>query len=279
MTSTKKVALLGIPWDAHSTHLRGTAAAPQLIRRALHSGASNLTGERGVDLGAAASAGRWVDVGEVSLRNEPGHHGVEAVQATVGALLDEGFRVLSLGGDHTVTYPVIRAYAKRFPNLTILHFDAHSDLYPEYEGDPLSHACPFHRIMEEGAAQRLVQIGIRTLNTVQKQAAQRFGVEIVEMRHVSAFRPEALGLTGPVYLSFDLDALDPAFAPGLSHREPGGLSTRQALDLILACLDRPEVSLVGADVVELNPTQDVQGLTAVVAAKLVKEIGGLLLTV
>lgn len=279
MSNKKKVALLGVPWDAHSTHLRGPAAAPQLIRGALHSGASNLTSEAGVDLAAAATEGRFVDVGEVTLRNEPGTHGVEAVQTTVGALLDEGFRVLSLGGDHTVTYPIVRAYGKRFPKLTILHFDAHADLYPDYEGDLLSHACPFHRIMEEGAAERLIQVGIRTLNTIQKDAAERFGVEIFEMRDVGKLEPDALGLSGPVYLSFDLDALDPAFAPGLSHREPGGFSTRDALDLMVACLDRPGVSLVGADVVEYNPTQDVQGLTAAVAAKLVKEIGGLLLSV
>ena len=279
MKTAEKVALLGLPWDAHSTHLRGTAAAPQLIRQALHSGASNLTSEKGVDLEVEAEEGRFIDLGDVSLRNEPGPHGVEAIQAAVSGVLDEGYRVLSLGGDHTVTYPVIRAYAEKFPDLTILHFDAHCDLYPDYQGDKLSHACPFARIMEEAAAQRLIQLGIRTLNSIQSRQAERFGVEVVEMKDMDSFHPESLNLQGPVYLSFDLDALDPAFAPGISHREPGGFSTREALDLLYSCLRRDGISLVGADVVEYNPTQDVQGLTAVVAAKLTKEIAGLLLTV
>ena len=177
-----------------------------------------------------------------------------------------------LGGDHAVTYPVLRAVAARHGPVDILHFDAHPDLYDSYEGSRLAHACPFARIMEEGLARRLVQVGIRTLNAHQKSQSERFGVEIHPMHDFDprAFTPE---LAGPVYLSFDLDALDPAFAPGVSHHEPGGLTMREALGI----LQRLEARLVGADIVEYNPRRDVQDMTAMVAVKLLKEIAGKML--
>ena len=124
--------------------------------------------------------------------------------------------------------------------------------------------------MEAGLATRLVQVGIRTLNRHQREQAARFGVEIVEMRHFSADVVPLLG--GPLYISIDLDGIDPAFAPGVSHHEPGGLSVRDVLNV----LARQEAPVVGADVVELNPSRDVNGVTAVVAAKLAKELMGLM---
>ena len=125
--------------------------------------------------------------------------------------------------------------------------------------------------MEERLAQRLVQVGIRCATAHQRAQVQRFGVEMIEMKDFRRAAP--LRFETPVYVSFDLDALDPAFAPGVAHREPGGLSTREAIDVI-AAVDAP---IVGADVVELNPAQDVSGMTAMVAAKLVKEIAGRML--
>jgi arginase len=147
-----------------------------------------------------------------------------------------------------------------------VHFDAHPDLYDEFEGDRLSHASPFARIMEEKLAARLVQVGIRTLNAPQRAQIARFGVELVEMKD---FRPDLLiRAAGPVYVSVDLDGLDPAYAPGVSHPEPGGLSTRD----VLGVLQRLEGQLIGADVVELNPQRDPDGTTARVAAKITKEL-------
>jgi arginase len=152
--------------------------------------------------------------------------------------------------------------------LTVLHIDAHSDLYDEFDGDRFSHGCPFARIMEDRLAGRLIQVGIRTMNPHQRDQARRFGVEVIDMRTwLSGARP---GAEGEIYLSLDLDALDPAFAPGVSHHEPGGLSVREVISLIQDI--RGEV--VGADVVEYNPSRDVNGVTATVAAKLVKEIAG-----
>jgi agmatinase len=162
----------------------------------------------------------------------------------------------------------VKAVARQHPELTIFHFDAHPDLYDEFDGNRLSHACPLARIMESGLAKQLVQVGIRTMNRHQCQQAQRFGVEVVEMRGLPA--GEKLKSAGPVYITFDMDVLDPAFAPGVSHREPGGMSVREAI----AHLHAIEGEIVGADLVEYNPVQDVAGVTATVAGKIVKEILG-----
>jgi len=174
--------------------------------------------------------------------------------------------VLALGGDHAVAWPAVRAHARRHHDLTVVQLDAHPDLYDEFEGDRLSNACPFARIMEEGRVLRLVQVGIRTLNAPQRAQVERFGVEVIEMR---AWRSDlVVSADGPVYVSLDLDVLDPAFAPGVSHPEPGGLSTRG----VIGFLQRLRGRVVGADLVELNPTRDPTGITARVAAKLAKEL-------
>jgi agmatinase len=190
------------------------------------------------------------------------------IEAGIAAVLADGARPIALGGDHSVTYPVLRAIAAAHAPLTILHVDAHPDLYDVFEGDRFSHACPFARIMEDGLAARLVQVGIRTMSGPQQSQAERFGVEIIDMRAWAAgVRPH---LDGALYVSIDLDGLDPAFAPGVSHREPGGLSVRDVLGLI----QDADGDVIGADVVEYNPRQDLGGVTAVVAAKIVKELAG-----
>jgi arginase len=210
-----------------------------------------------------------VDAGDVEIPEDS--TAVAVIERAVGAILARGAHTLVLGGDHAVAYPVLRAHSRVWPGLTILHLDAHADLYDEFEGDRLSHACPFARVMEEGLAGALIQIGIRTLNDHQRDQAKRFGVQIVEMKD---WQPaKAPSIEGDVYLSLDLDALDPAFAPGVSHQEPGGFSTRELIELI----GRFGGRLVGADVVELNPSRDPLGVTAMTAAKLVKELAGRML--
>ncbi len=245
--------LLGIPFDAHSSYLRGPAQAPPLIREAFHCDSSNSWTETGVNLGIP---GTFADAGDLTLSEDI--NAFEVIEKSVGELLDKCHRVVSLGGDHSVTYPVVRAFGKRFSDLTIVHFDAHPDLYDEFEGNRYSHACPFARIMEEGCAQRLIQLGIRTMNEHQRKQASRFGVEVLEMRDLPA--TEKLKLTGPVYISFDVDVLDPAFAPGISHREPGGVSVREAITHLHAVTG----TIVGADLMEYNPKQDVSQLTGIV---------------
>lgn len=165
----------------------------------------------------------------------------------------------------------MRAVRKRYPRLAILHIDAHSDLYDTFEGNQYSHACPFARIMEERLADRLVQVGIRTMNRHQREQADRFGVEVVTMRDWNGDR--VFSFTEPLYVSIDLDGLDPAFAPGVAHREPGGLSTREVVQII----QRVRATIIGADVVECNPGFDQTGVTPLVAAKIVRELAARIL--
>ena len=255
--------LIGLPYDASSSFLRGASAAPPLVRAALHSPASNDWTEAGIEL----IAGRdYADAGDVELPDLP--EAREAIERAITSVVATGGRPVSIGGDHSVTYPIVRAIARDIPRFSILQIDAHPDLYDEFDGDRFSHACPFARILEEHANVRLVQVGTRTMTGHQREQATRFGVDVIDMRASSSGRrPE---LSGPVYVSIDLDGLDPAFAPGVSHREPGGLSVRDALDLIQS-LPAP---IIGGDVVELNPSQDLVGVTAAVAGKLVRELIG-----
>ena len=259
--------LIGLPYDASSSFLRGSASAPPVIRAAIHSPATNgwAHGLRDV-----LGAGGLADAGDLGL--PPAAAEARAlIEAGLAGVIGSGGRPIALGGDHSVTYPAVRAVASSIAPLTILHIDAHSDLYDVFEGDRYSHACTFARIMEEGLAVRLVQVGIRTLNRHQREQADRFGVEIIDMAAwLAGTRPRT---RGKVYLSIDLDGLDPAYAPGVSHQEPGGLATREVLGLI----QELGGGLVGADVVEYNPDRDLGGMTATVAAKIVKEIAGRML--
>jgi agmatinase len=253
--------LIGVGYDASSSFLRGAALAPPKIREAFHSPAANGWSESGIDLWAE---GVLDDVGDLSL--PPNSEARGMIERAVRAIVERGDRPLSLGGDHSITYSTVRGVASRTPNLTVVQIDAHPDLYDEFEGDRYSHACQFARIREEGLAAHLIQVGIRTITGHQRDQAERFEVDVIDMRRWAlGDRP---GAPGPVYLSIDLDGLDPAFAPGVSHPEPGGLTVREVLNVVHQ-LDGP---IVGADVVELNPHRDPAGLTAVVAAKLVKEV-------
>jgi agmatinase len=266
MTTLGRPTLAGISFDGHSSYLRGAGDAPPKIREVLGCNASNSWTELGIDLGADRV---YEDAGDLSFTEEDV---LGAIEKGVDKLIDDGKRPVLLGGDHSITYPIVKAFAKKYPALTIIHFDAHPDLYDEFEGNRLSHACPFARIMEAGLASRLVQIGIRTATQHQREQGERFGVEMVEMRALPAY--DKLKATGPVYITFDMDVLDPAFAPGVSHREPGGMSVRETI----AHLHAIEGEIVGADLVEYNPVQDVAGITATVAAKILKEILGKMIT-
>jgi arginase len=262
------INLLGVPLDENSSFLRGPALAPRTILEALRSDSSNLSSENGFDLGASEN-NVWRDAGDLILPSGPA--ALEAIQASVSNILERDESVLGLGGDHSVSLPIVRAHAKKFGPLEILHLDAHPDLYDELDGNRFSHACPFARMLEEGLVSRLVQVGIRTMNPHQRSQAERFGVEVIPMR---AFDPNLkLEFRGPLYISLDLDVLDSAFAPGVSHHEPGGMSTRELLKVLHKLEQRP----VGADLVEYNPTRDVNGVTAMVAAKLVKELVALMI--
>ena len=261
-----KLAIIGIRYDENSSFMKGAADAPPQIRAALRSAAWNLTSEDGTDLSDESIFFDAGDIGPV-----PGSEMSTLIENSLHTLIADGLTPISLGGDHSITYPIVRAFSRKYRDLSILHFDAHPDIYDSFQGNRHSHASPFARIMEHKLAKRLVQVGIRTFTSDQREQVKKFGVESIEMRDLAAGLQ--LEFDSPVYLSFDLDALDPAFAPGVSHREPGGLSTRQAIDII----QRLKGKVVGADIVEFNPRMDPLHITGTVCAKILKEIAARML--
>mmetsp|Transcript_20286 Transcript_20286/g.22552 ORF Transcript_20286/g.22552 Transcript_20286/m.22552 type:complete len:272 (-) Transcript_20286:17-832(-) len=200
---------------------------------------------------------------------------VENIEKTRGPLC-------TLGGDHYITYPVFEALKHKHPNddIHIVHFDAHSDLYALFDGNPFSHASPFARIMEGKLAKSLTQIGLRTLTDHQRDQIAKHNVKGFEMKDLEDksdlyqhLKGLANGKNDKVYISIDLDVLDPAFAPGVSHYEPGGMTTREVMNCIHKLVHK---RLIGGDVVEYNPNRDTNAVTAMVAAKFVKEIGAIM---
>jgi agmatinase len=246
--------------------MRGSAGAPGEIRKALFSPSSNLWTETGLDLGDPSVI---TDLGDMVFSEKNAFF--QAISDHIGGILERNMIPLSLGGDHSITFPIVAALSRFYPDLEILHLDAHPDLYRTFDNNPYSHASPMVRILENKMAVRLVQVGIRTMNAPQQREAAEYNTEIIPPDKVAGSLP--LRFSGPLYLSVDLDVLDPAFAPGVSHWEPGGLTTREAIDLIHR-IEAPH--LVGADLVEMNPERDPTGRTAMTAAKLVKELAGAL---
>lgn len=259
-----KVALLGIPNDDNSALLKGAAEAPAPIRQELFSDAHSLWTETGVDLNEA-----FTDHGDI--RFDGAHDPWDVIEQTVGQVLDMGDPLICLGGDHAITHPIMRAVRRRYGSLTILHIDAHPDIYDAYQGNRRSQTSSFARIMEEGLTDRLIQVGLRTINGHHREQFKRFGVEAIEAGRCG--EDLRFDISTPVFISMDIDALDPAFAPGVTYREPGGLTVRQVVNL----LHRLEQPIVAADIVEYNPRCDISGLTANVAAKLLKEIAGMMM--
>jgi agmatinase len=251
-----KIIIQGIKYDKKSSYQKGAKLAPPLIREALNCGSLNLFAENGVSIQNSIIE----DIGDIEISN---YFDIEEITKNH---LNLNCKVFTLGGDHSITFPIIKAHHKKYPKLDILHIDAHSDLYDDFEGDKYSHACPFARIMENRFAARLVQVGIRTLNTHQAEQADKFKVEIHQMKNLDLSKIQKF--KNPLYISLDMDGFDPAFAPGVSHHEPGGLTSRQVIELI----QNIETEVIGADIVEYNPKRDFQNMTAFLAAKMMKEI-------
>ncbi len=258
-----KVSLVGVPFDQKSSFLQGSALAPKQIRNTLHNGSANYWSELDINV---IEHSHFEDIGDLNIQD------YFEIESQYNQLLQKSTRLLTLGGDHSITYPIIRAHTKYFKEpFEILQIDAHGDLYHDFEGDKYSHACPFARIMEEGLAAKLTQVGIRAINPHQREQAAKFGVRIIEMRNIEELKK--LKFNHPLYISLDLDGIDPAHAPGVSHHEPGGLTSRQVIDFI----QKIDVPIIGADIVEYNPHRDISFMTAALAGKLLKEIGGKML--
>ena len=190
-----KVSLVGVPFDQKSSFLQGAALAPPQIRATLHNGSANYWSELDVNV---IEHPHFEDIGDIEVKE------YFDIEGKYKSLLQKDTRLLTLGGDHSIAYPIIRAHAQHFSEpFEILQIDAHGDLYHEYEGDKYSHACPFARIMEEGLTPKLTQVGIRAINPHQRQQAAKFGVRVIEMRNIAEIKN--LQFKHPLYISLDLD--------------------------------------------------------------------------
>jgi arginase len=257
------IKLIGIPFDGNSSFLKGPAMAPPRIRLMDSDGSANSFAENGAEITNGKS---YSDKGDITFNSVNPESVYKTIKEKIQDELLSNDKIICFGGDHSVSFPVIEAFSEKHKDLNILHLDAHADLYDNFDDNPYSHASPFARLMELGTIKSLTQVGIRTFNTHQKEQAKRFGVKVIEMKDFNFdFIKE---LQFPLYISLDLDVLDPAFAPGISHHEPGGMSTRELINIIQSISGE----IVGADIVEYNPTRDINNMTAMVAYKLFKEL-------
>lgn len=256
----KPVQMIGIPTDRNSSHLTGTASAPKVIRQLMHSGMSNFCAENGLDLGDEKV---FIDRGDVEIQEQISDF--NRIKNQANKLFSEGPAIF-IGGDHFVSWPIIMGLNQSLKKPNLLHIDAHPDLYENFDNNTYSHASPMARIMENNLVESLTQVGIRTINKNQQNQIDKYQIKVFP-----ANRPLPLSKDlprGDVYISIDLDGLDPAYAPGVSHHEPGGLSVREVINLIW----RVPGTVIGADIVEYNPKNDINKMTAAVAFKLIKEL-------
>lgn len=274
------IALLGIPFDAATTNRPGARHGP----RALRDASTLLRRTHPVSLIAPFRLCRVADCGDAPVNPVDVTATLDLVAARVAALRAGGAWTLAAGGDHLMSLAVLRGIARAAPGLAplgMVHFDAHSDTGDSYFGGArLTHGTPFRRAIEEGLLdpRRVVQIGIRgTLYEADDMAwARAQGIRILAIEACEALGPEAVAAearrvvgAGPCYLSFDIDCLDPAFAPGTGTPEAGGLTPREAMRMLRGLRG---LAVVGADVVEVSPPFDAGGVTAINAVAMMFEI-------
>jgi guanidinobutyrase len=267
---------VGVPLDIGTSNRSGTRFGPRQIRAE----SALLRPYNMATRAAPFDSLRVADIGDVATNPYDLKKSVELIERAFDAILAEGCRPLTLGGDHTLTLPILRAMRKRHGPVGLIHVDAHADINEAMFGEPIAHGTPFRRAVEESLldTRRVVQIGLRgtgyAADDFDWARAQGFRVVQAEECWHRSLTPlmaevrEQLG-GGPAYLSFDIDSLDPAYAPGTGTPEIGGLSTVQALEIIRGCAG---IDLVGADLVEVSPPYDPSGNTALVAANLLFEM-------
>lgn len=263
------VAVTGIPFDQAVTNRPGTRLGPRAIREASSLQPYDPPYGWGFD---PLSDFTVVDYGDMPFDYAKVSAFPEMVTAHIRGILRAGAASLTLGGDHYISFPILRAYAEKYGPLSLVQFDAHSDTWPDDDMERIDHGTMFYKAVREGLIDpgRSVQIGIRTEN------ADTLGVNIIDAREVHEAGPAAAArkireIVGDhsVYLSFDIDCLDPGCAPGTGTPVWGGLSSGQAAIILR---DIAGITLVGGDVVEVAPPYDPSGATAVAAAHVAMEI-------
>lgn len=259
-----KLSVLGVKWDGSSSYRRGAANAPECIREATSEEIYNSFTE---DLVNLAESWTYSDLGDIE-----GSSFKEIVDSVKRKVEENysGQKFLFLGGDHSITYATFKALRESSGmDFGLIYFDAHPDCYESYGGDSYSHACTVRRLVEEGyvKGEDVLMIGVRAATKQQVDFARERGIRILKIDEIEYFEGVPFDRA---YVSFDIDVLDPAFAPGSSNPEPGGLSTRELIKLI----KKMDTDLVAFDIVEVNPEFDCSGITCFAAAKIIREVLG-----
>ncbi len=261
----QRLVFAGLACDSQSTYRHGSAAGPERIRQAYDGRGFNSTTEAGIDLTGAVS-----DLGDLTTHASWAQT-AEHYRTFAEGVFAAGRIPFFAGGDHAVTIPILSALAALRNPVHVIQIDAHPDLYPSYYGDPDSHACVAARALGLEHVASLTQVGIRTMNETQRQVASKYGERLhsCTAQDLENGLPELAHIPhgASVYLTVDLDAFDPAFAPGVAHAVPGGLTPRQVFRLIQSTAWR----LVGMDAVEVNPGLDTNDRTAILAARILHE--------
>lgn len=267
---------VGIPMDIGTSHRSGTRFAPRQIR-------AESTMLRPYNMWTKVSPFdrmQVADIGDIATNPFDLLDSVARIEAAYNDILGHGAIPLGLGGEHTLSLPVLRAMAKAHGPVGLIHVDAHADINPDMFGEKVAHGTPFRRAVEEGLldCNRVVQIGLRGTGYSDADfdwpREQGFRVVQAEECWHKSLTPlmeevrDQLG-QGPVYISFDIDSLDPSFAPGTGTLEIGGLITHQGMEIIRGAAG---LNIVGCDLVEVSPPYDMQGATALVAANLLYEM-------
>jgi agmatinase len=274
------VALLGIPYDGGTSYRTGARFGPRAVRDQ----SSLIRPWNPVLKVSPFERLRAGDYGDIDVNPISIEQTFTAVEREVSRLMEHGVIPVSVGGDHSVTLPILRAVAKRHGPVALVHFDAHPDTWDEYFGSKYFHGTPFRRAVEERLIdpRKTIQVGIRGPLYGPEDFAfhAQHGLEVVRIEEVKARGSERIAERfrrlgdGPVYCSFDIDAVDPAYAPGTGTPEVGGLTSYEALELVRALRG---LALVGCDLMEVSPLYDGPGqITALLAANLLFEFVSLL---
>lgn len=269
------VAIMGVPFDSGVSYRSGTRFGPRKIREA----SLTLWGHNPTMGVTPGDVLKIVDYGDVSVIPTSIEHTMKAITDTASQIIDTGTTLISLGGDHSITLPLLRAHARKHGALSIVHIDAHIDTWEaEFEAIPYSHGTPFRYALEEGLVREgeYMQIGIRGPVSFENdyEDARKLGARIVTNHEVfERGIPEVLKevhqrMKGPLYVSLDIDAADPAYAPGTGTPEVGGLTSYQMLQLVRGLRG---LSFVGFDLVEVSPPYDHSDITAILASNIVFE--------
>ncbi|RAL23370.1 agmatinase [Thermoflavimicrobium daqui] len=214
----------------------------------------------------------YYDAGDIPLAFGNPERSLASIREFVSKVLDLKKMPLGMGGEHLVTWPVVQEVFKRYPDLAVIHIDAHADLRTDYEGEEYSHATPLRKISQLIGGSNVYQFGIRSMTREEVTYAKEAGIHFHPFDVLEPLKECLPKLSGrPVYVTVDIDALDPAFAPGTGTQEPGGIDTKELLASIHA-IARSDIKVVGADIVEVAPAYDPTEQTAVVAAKLIREM-------